>query len=67
MVLVFAYLRPLNLYPKAISNQTVMQQKIRREDALDYHAKGRPGKLTKKVNTNVMNRYTTGMICRTPI
>lgn len=32
-----------------------MQQKIRREDALDYHAKGRPGKLevipTKEYNT----------------
>ena len=36
-------------------HETRMQQKIRREDALDYHAKGRPGKLevvpTKEYST----------------
>lgn len=41
----FPYLRLPNQVRQPINTQTVMQQKIRREDALDYHAKGRPGKL----------------------
>ncbi len=40
---------------KLISKRNRMQQKIRREDALEYHAKGRPGKLevvpTKEYST----------------
>jgi len=51
----FPYLRGPDSHSKTTCKLNRMQQKIRREDALEYHAKGRPGKLevvpTKEYST----------------